>query len=68
MHRFLFGNRDELVARCKLKVAQRHQRAATEQQLAHGVPMFLDQLTRTLAAESDDNEAASIAISGRLRR
>jgi len=64
MHRFLFGNRDELVARCKLKVAQRHQRAATEQQLAHGVPMFLDQLTRTLAAESDDNEAASIAISG----
>ncbi|WP_285410395.1 HAMP domain-containing sensor histidine kinase [Variovorax sp. efr-133-TYG-130] len=64
MHRFLFGNRDELVARCKLKVAQRHQRAATEQQLAHGVPMFLDQLTRTLGAESDDNEAASIAISG----
>jgi len=64
MHRFLFGNRDELVARCKRKVAQRHQRAATEQQLAHGVPMFLDQLTRTLAAESDDNEAASIAISG----
>ncbi len=64
MHRFLFGNRDELVARCKLKVAQRHQRAATEQQLAHGVPMFLDQLTRTLAAESDHNEAASIAISG----
>lgn len=64
MHRFLFSNRDELVARCKLKVAQRPQRAATEKQLAHGVPMFLDQLTRTLAAENDDNKAASIAISG----
>lgn len=64
MHRFLFNNRDDLVARCKLKLAQRPFRAATEQQLAHGVPMFLDQLTRTLAAEDDNNEVASIAISG----
>uniref|UniRef100_UPI000D3876E5 sensor histidine kinase n=1 Tax=unclassified Variovorax TaxID=663243 RepID=UPI000D3876E5 len=64
MHRFLSHHRDELVARCKLKVAQRPLRAATEKQLAHGVPMFLDQLTRTLAAEEDDDPAASIAISG----
>lgn len=64
MHRFLANNRDELVARCKVKVAQRPQRAATEAQLAHGVPMFLDQLTRTLAAEDDDKPALSIRISG----
>jgi signal transduction histidine kinase len=64
MHRFLSNNRDELVARCKLKVAQRPLRAATAKQLAHGVPMFLDQLTRTLVAENDDDAAASIAISG----
>lgn len=64
MHRFLSNNRDELIARCKLKVGQRPLRAATEKQLAHGVPMFLDQLTRTLAAEDDDEAALSIAISG----
>lgn len=64
MHRFLSNNRDELIARCKFKVAQRPQRSATELQLANGVPMFLDQLTRTLAAENDDQTAASIAISG----
>ncbi|MEZ2299943.1 HAMP domain-containing sensor histidine kinase [Variovorax sp. RCC_210] len=64
MHRFLSNNRDELVARCKLKVAQRPLRAATAKQLAHGVPMFLDQLTRTLVAENNDDAAASIAISG----
>ncbi len=64
MHRFLSNNRDELIARCKLKVAQRPRRAATDEQLAHGVPMFLEQLTRTLAAEEDDDTAVSIAISG----
>lgn len=64
MHRLLSNNRDELVSRCKLKVAQRPLRAATDKQLAHGVPMFLDQLTRTLAAENHDDAAASIAISG----
>ena len=64
MHRFLSNNRDELIARCKMKVAQRPLRAATEKQLAHGVPMFLDQLTRTLAAEKDDELDVSIAISG----
>jgi len=64
MHRFLSNNRDELIARCKAKVAQRPLRAATEKQLAHGVPMFLEQLTRTLAAEDADEAAESIAISG----
>lgn len=64
LHRFLSSNRDELVARCKAKVAQRPLRAATDRQLAHGVPMFLDQLIRTLAAEEEDELALSIAISG----
>lgn len=34
-------------------------------QVWHVVPMLLDQLTRTLAAENDDKAALSIAISGR---
>jgi hypothetical protein len=64
MHSFLANNRDELIARCKAKVAVRPQRQATAEQLANGVPMFLDQLTRTLAAEEAGESEKSLAISG----
>jgi signal transduction histidine kinase len=64
MHTFLLNNRDELVSRCKLKVAQRPKRSATTQQLANGIPLFLNQLTRTLAAEEADEMAESLRISG----
>ena len=64
MHQFLSNNRDELIARCKGKVAQRPLRAATDLQLMHGIPMFLDQLTRTLAAEDEEEQALSTRISG----
>jgi signal transduction histidine kinase len=57
-------NRDELIARCKSKVAERPKRAATTGQLANGVPLFLSQLTRTLQAEDDGQDAESILISG----
>ncbi|MCY7318066.1 MAG: HAMP domain-containing histidine kinase [Ramlibacter sp.] len=64
MHSFLMNNRDELIARCKTKVARRPLRSATSQQLANGVPMFLEQLTRTLAAEEAGGAAESLLISG----
>jgi signal transduction histidine kinase len=64
MHTFLLNNHDELVARCKVKVSQRPRRAATTQQLSNGIPLFLDQLTRTLAAEEADDAAESLRISG----
>ena len=64
VHDFLVNNRDELIARCKHKVAQRPRRAATHQQLANGIPLFLDQLTRTLEAEEANEGAESLRISG----
>jgi signal transduction histidine kinase len=64
MHKFLTNNRDELISRCKQKVAQRPKRRATEAQLANGVPLFLDQLIKTLEAEDVDDSAASLRISG----
>ena len=64
MHTFLTNNRDELIARCKVKVAQRPKRAATDEQLANGIPLFIDQLTRTLEAEEANEGAESIRISG----
>ena len=64
MQNFLLRNRVELLARCHSKVAARPRRAATAEQLANGVPLFLNQLTRTLQAEEDGQGAESILISG----
>ncbi len=64
MHSFLHNNRDELISRCKAKVAQRPQRAATQEQLKNGVPLFLEQLRRTLQAEEDNEAGESLKISG----
>jgi len=64
MHAFLSNNRAELIARCKAKVAQRPKRAATAEQLANGVPLFLAQLTKTLEAEEAGDTGESLRISG----
>lgn len=64
MHAFLIRNRDELIERCKAKVAKRPHRSATAAQLSNGVPMFLEQLTRTLAAEGAGDADESLRISG----
>lgn len=64
MHKFLANNREELIARCKSKVAQRPRRAATEAQLANGIPLFLDQLMRTLQAQENGELGESFKISG----
>lgn len=64
MHEFLANNRNELVTRCIDKVAKRPKRNATAKQLANGVPMFLDQLKRTLEAEHSGESGDSAKISG----
>lgn len=64
MYTFLDNNRDDLIERCKLKVSSGPRRAASEDQLSQGVPLFLDQLIRTLQAEEEGREADGLAISG----
>lgn len=64
MRGFLQNNYDELIQRCKDKVALRPSRGATPEQLSHGIPMFLGQLTRTLGAEDEGNAAGGLLISG----
>ncbi len=59
MHQFLSNNRDDLIARCRVKVAARPKRGATGGQLSNGIPMFLDQLQRTLEAERPANPAGA---------
>ena len=48
MHQFLSDHRDELIRRCRVKVANRPSPAATRKEPEHGIPMFLDQLIKTL--------------------
>ncbi|PLY40878.1 histidine kinase [Janthinobacterium sp. ROICE36] len=64
MHKFLAENRAELERRCRDKVAKRPLRFSTEIQLKEGIPIFLDQLIRTLKAEEAGKLAQSLAISG----
>ena len=63
MHRFLYSNRNEVIERCKAKVAQRPRRATTAAQLANGIPKFLDQLMRTLEAQENGEVDESFRIS-----
>ncbi|NMM03910.1 HAMP domain-containing histidine kinase [Paraburkholderia sp. RP-4-7] len=64
MHVFLASNRNALIERCRAKVAQRPARGATAQQLQNGVPLFLDQLIRTLRMEQTSEPLDSRKISG----
>jgi signal transduction histidine kinase len=64
MHDFLITNRDELERRCREKVSARPNRLPNAQQLEQGIPIFLDQLIRTLQAESEGEDAKSLAVSG----
>ena len=49
LHDFLTSNRNELIIRCKAKVAKRSPRVAAPDN--HGVPLFLSQLADTLYRE-----------------
>lgn len=64
LHTFLANNRGELISRCRTKVAQRPARGASMQQLENGVPLFLEQLIRTLRIEQTDRPAESVRVSG----
>jgi hypothetical protein len=64
MHNFLTNNRDELIARCKAKVSKRLHRSVTDEQLRNGVPLFLDQLIRTLIAEDAGEDDVAVRVSG----
>ena len=48
LHEFITINREEIVLRCRAKVAIRSVPLPTEAEINHGVPLFLDQLVTTL--------------------
>lgn len=64
MHEFLTVNRSELIARCRAKVALRAPPGVPEEELAHGVSIFLDQLIKTLIVEQTASPLQSRRVSG----
>ena len=64
MHEFLSANRAELIERCRLKVAQRPAPKASAEELEYGIPLFLDQLIKTLQLEQGQDRVESRNVSG----
>jgi len=48
LHDFIGKNRDELIRRCRGKVAKRSSPLPTKAEIDHGVPLFLEQLSQEL--------------------
>lgn len=59
---FITTNRDELIGRCRTKVAKRRAPRPTASELEHDIPVFIDQVARMLSgacAEPDGSVAAA---------
>jgi signal transduction histidine kinase len=63
LHEFLNRNRNTLIERCGLKAAQRSPKPI-DKQLAYGVPLFLDQIIKTLQVELTSEPMQSRKVSG----
>lgn len=66
LREFIISNRAELVRRCRYRVAMRRAPRPTTFELEHGVPIFIDQLTRMLpdgASTAGDDDAVGDAAS-----
>jgi signal transduction histidine kinase len=64
LHEFLASNRADLIDRCRMKVAQRSAPRVTPEELTHGIPLFLDQLIKTLQVEQTSDPMRSRKVSG----
>lgn len=64
LHEFLTANRADLIERCRVKVAARSAPAVSRTELTHGIPLFLDQLIKTLQVEQSSEPMDSRKVSG----
>ena len=51
LYEFITFNRDEIINRCRAKVAARTIPPPSEEEISHGVPLFLDQLVDCCSPE-----------------
>ena len=64
LHEFLTLHRDAIIERARTKVAQRRVPLASQEELAHGVPAFLSQLTALLREELRPPPSAPVTTTG----
>ena len=64
LHEFLTTNRQTLISRCREKVAKRTAPHPTDAELLHGIPLFLEQLIKTLQLEQTSTPSESRQVSG----
>lgn len=64
LHEFLAAHQNELIERCRAKVAKRSTPVPTQEELTHGIPVFLAQITKTLRMEDAADDAGSQKVSG----
>jgi signal transduction histidine kinase len=64
LHHFLTANRIGLIGRCRDKVEARTSPKATQAELDHGIPLFLDLLIKTLRVEQTPTPLRSREVSG----
>jgi len=58
---FVRNHRDEIIARCRTRVAERMAPRPTRSELEHGIPLFLSELEYTLACELGQRPRAATA-------
>ena len=63
LYEFLTENSDELITRCRVKVANRSVPRASDAELQHGIPLFLEQFISTLRLENTSFFSESRQIS-----
>ncbi len=51
LHEFITEHRSEIIARCRGKLSSRPAPRPTDDELEHGVPLFLDQIAETLRSK-----------------
>jgi hypothetical protein len=61
LHEFLTSHREELITRCRSKAGQRDSPAGSSE-LAHGVPLFLEQLVEALRVEESSRVPGETAL------
>ncbi len=59
---FIVANREEIIRRCGAKVAARAVSTPSKQEVAHGVPVFLDQLVEALRDPRPTSDIARSAL------
>lgn len=64
LHEFLHAHRPALIARCRVKLAQRTAERAFDEDMEFGVPAFLDGLIKTLRVEQTATPMQSRRVSG----